>query len=148
MSTSENKAKIIIKSASCSYSLPVEEVGHIMPIAISELVPVPQCSPEILGLTAQGGRVITVIDLSAVLDLKPASKSKIATLITLEKKRDLGLCLGEGYQILTALPADNIESKEDSPQEEATGVTPLNIEELIGQIVTRAENAKGVDNGH
>ena len=141
---SKNNAKIIIKSAGQAYSLQVEEIGHITPINVNELVPIPQCAAEILGLTAQGGRVITVLDLSALLHFKPAGAAKIATLITLEKKRDFGLLLGEGCQILTSLPADNIESETAGTAEESTAVRPLDIEELISRLVEKANSSKGV----
>ena len=140
----ENKAKIIIKYADYAYSLNANEVGHITPINTNELVPIPQCAAEILGLTAQGGRVIPVLDLSALLHFKPAGAAKTATLITLEKKRDFGLLLGEGCQILTSLPADNIESETAGTAEESTAIRPLDIEELISRLVEKANSSKGV----
>ncbi len=145
MESGGNKAKIIIKAGEAAYSLTVQEVGHITPIDINELVPIPGCRAEILGLTAQGGRVITALDLSALLNLKPAKEARLATLITLEKKRDFGLIIGEGCQILTSLPADNIESETGSPTEEAPNVHPLDIEELISRLLEKAEGSKGVN---
>jgi purine-binding chemotaxis protein CheW len=69
------------------FAIPLSQVREILlPLPTVRL---PGCGPEVCGLVGLRGRILTVFDLGAALDLRPAVSSPDHRLLLLEHDDDL-----------------------------------------------------------
>ena len=110
--------------------------GHWLAFAITrvrEILPprgftrLPGCGPEVCGLVGLRGRIVTVLDLGAILGLRPAAEREDHRLVLLEHDgRVVGMAVDEMVAVTRAAARDL------SLGREARGIFDIERDEVIG----------------
>ena len=96
--------------------LPTEELGEIIKIDPSQIVPVFDLSPAIMGVYNHRGEVLWVVDLALLLELEPLYKQNYYqsynVLLINKQDRILGLAIRQvGHLVLCKKRADTANNK-------------------------------------
>jgi purine-binding chemotaxis protein CheW len=130
---------VVFRIGSERYGLPLAAVREVVPPAPMSLVP---CAPEVVrGIMNLRGRVVTVVDLGALLGLAVNGDATGGKVVILERgKRDLGFLVGEveGIHALeetTPAPGELSASVKGVAHQASGAVTILDADGLDKQLV-------------
>lgn len=141
---------LLLHLENATYSLPLEEVSHIMELEPDSLVPIPLAPNPVLGLVYGQGRVLTVVDLPWLLNNPPVDLTVSHPLLTMGGKyRDLAFLVDNMGQIQTwlgpaAMPAEEEDTVADTTIDLSalTGFINLTLDKLTSELQERALSSR------
>lgn len=128
------------------YGLPLATVREVVPPGTMSLVP--RAPPMVRGIMNLRGRVVTVVELAALLSLAPLTAADGGKVLILDRgRRDLGLLVTavdgiHALEAIAAAPGEAMISVKGVAQHAAGAVTVLDADGLEKQLVAQLKPAR------
>ncbi len=145
VSISQGSRWVIFECHGRTFGVPLASVREIVPP--HPFTPIPGCGPEVCGLIALRGRVVTVFDLGAALGLRSASDRPDHRLLLVEHgDRVVGLAVEEVLTVEHATVQSAGRPEEDTIGDgEAAGreFHALDVARVLNRLLAREDGIHG-----